>query len=272
MSKKWKISNKMSVDGASFKHERLASKSSEGELRRGEYGCGSQEWLAEQAGISPRTVNELERGKATLKTVDAVSKVLNIKGRKYIQGYGEDFTGFRTTGVVDFRPGINGRQLGNETAYLNDPFLITLDPVVITINDGFIDSATLLHMDIKLSVGGMEADLNWLYNVSLTSRSSTWLGDEEDVSEVAIPANQPYQSSVMFNQDFLNSVSWKQFVDHIKSTDDKRILLTLTLSFEHFKKQDHIIVSVEEMKALFNSASNFPQNCPYWIQPKALMV
>ena len=266
----------MSVDGTSFKHARLASKNKDeikkDEIKRGEYGYGSQEWLAEQAKVSPRTVNELETGRATLKTIDAVSKVLAIKGRKYIKGYGEDFTTFRTTGVVDFRPGINGRQPGNETAYLNRPFLVTLDPVVIKVNDSFIDTATLLNMTLRLSVGDIEIDLSWLYNVSLTSCSGTWLGDEQDVSEIAISTNQPYQTSVMFNQDSLNSVSWKQFIDYIKITNDGRILLTLTLSFEHFKKQGHIIVSVEEMKALFKLSSNFPQNCPYWIQPKAIMV
>lgn len=270
MSSQWKSSKKVFVNGIAFKRARVATKSKEEKLKRGEYGHGSQEWLAEQAKVSPRTINELETGKATLKTVDAVSKILDIKGRKYIRGYGEDFTTFRTNGVIDFRPSISGRSPGNETAYLNDMFLVTLDPVVITVDDHFIDTATLEYMRLKLSVGSMEIDFSWLYNVILTGQSKTWLGDERDVTEVAIQTQEPYTSSVMFRQDSLNTVSWKQFIDYIKGSDEGRILLTLTLVFEHFEKQGHIMVSVEELKGLFEKG--FPEGYPYWIQPKALMV
>lgn len=260
----------MSVQGAAFKRARLACKSQETTTKRGEYGHGSQEWLAEQARLSPRTVNELESGRATLKTVDAVSQVLSIKGRKYIQGYGEDFTLFRTPGVVDLRSGINGRVTGNETAYLKEPFLLTLDPIVITVDDDFIDSATLQRMMLQLSVGDLVIDFEWLYNVKLTDRSTTWLGDEEDVSEVAICTHTPYQTSVMFKQTDFDPMSWEQFIHYIQTTDDGRILLSLTLDFIHFKKQDHIIVSVEELRRLCEVS--FPQDYPYWVQPKALMI
>ena len=118
VANKWRSSKKVTVDGIAFKRERLAFKSHD-EVLQGEYGHGSQEWLAEKAKISPRTVNALETGQATLKTVDAVSRVLDIKGRKYIQGYGEDFTSLRASGVVDFRSSISGRVPGNETAYLD---------------------------------------------------------------------------------------------------------------------------------------------------------
>ena len=270
MNKKWRSSQKVSVDGSAFSRARLAFKNQSGELKRGEYGYGSQEWLAEQAKVSPRTINTLETGQATLKTVDSVSKVLNVKGREFIQGYGADFTNFRATDVIDFRPIISGRLPGNEKAYLDAPFLLTLSPLVINVDDDFIDTSILKRMHLVLSVGDMKLDFKWLYNVSLTSRASTWLGDEEDVSEVVIHTGEAAQKSVMFRQDSSAPVSWKQFIDYIAATEDARILLTLTLVFEYFEKQGHIMVSVGELKGLFKSS--YPPGQPFWIQPNAIMV
>jgi len=270
MSKKWRSLQKISVDGSAFKRARLAFKNQAEEHLRGEYGHGSQEWLAEQARVSPRTINALETGQATLKTVDAVSNILTIKGREFIQGYGADFTSFRVTGAVDFRPIISGRLPGNEKAYLEVPFLITLIPIVLNVDDDFINTATLQHMYMTLSVGDMMLEFKWLYNVSLTSRATTWLGDEEEANETAIHTGEPYRKSIMFRQDSANPVSWKQFIDNIDTTDDARILLTLTLVFEHFEKQGHIMVSVGELKGLLKSS--YPPNQPFWVQPKAIMV
>lgn len=270
MSNKWRSSKKVTVSGPAFKRARLATRNEDEDLKRGEYGHGSQEWLAEQARVSTRTVNELEAGKATLKTVDAVSEILSINGREYIQGYGEDFTTCHATGVVDFRPRISGRLPDNETAYLQAAFFVALDPLVIVVDDDFTDSAKVKRMELNLSVGDMNIDFSWLYTVSLTSRSTTWLGDEEDVREVDILAHEPHQKSYMFRQNALRHISWEQFIDHIGATDDHRILLTLKVVFEYFEKQDHILVSVEEMKGLFEVS--YPPKYPYWLQPKALMV
>lgn len=270
MSKRWKSSKMMSVNGVAFKRARLTFKNEGEDPKKGEYGHGSQEWLAEKARISPRTVNELEAGRATLKTVDAISNALSIKGRKYIKGYGEDSTTFRVTGVVDFRPIISGRLPGNEEIYRDTPFLVTLIPIVINVDDDFIDTAILQRMRLRLSVGDISIEFKWLYNVALTSRSSTWLGDEEEVNEVVIHSHEPYRESVMFRQDSTCPITWKQFTDHIMGTNDGRILLTLTLGFELFEKQDHIMVSVQELKNLL--VASYPSGCPYWVQPNALMV
>lgn len=270
MSKQWRSSKMLSVDGAAFNRARLACRSHVEKLLRGEYGYGSQEWLAEKARLSPRTVNELETGRATLKTVDAVSAVLGVKGREYILGYGEEFTTLRTPGVVDFRPSINGRESENKDHYLDDNFLITLDPLVIKVDDDFIDNVTLQQIKLKLSVGELNLDLSWIYKVNLTSRANTWLGDEEDAHEITIHTRQPYQASIMFRQDFFNAVSWRYFIDYVKNTDDTRILLMPTLIFEHFEKTDNIIVSVEEFRNLLNLS--FPRGLPYWVQPNALMI
>ncbi len=269
MSGTWRNLKQVKVDGTAFKRERLRFKNQDNTVNRGEYGYGSQEWLAEQARISPRAISSLERGKASVKTVDAVSKVLGIQGREYIWGYGADFTTFRTAGVIDFRSSINGRLPENETTYQDAPFLLTLLPIAITVDDDFISTATLQKLRLKLSVRGMEIDFIWIYNVLLTSRSNTWLGDEKDVSEVVIPVRETYQSSVMFRQDSLNSISWRQFINHIGETDDARILLTLTLEFERFEKEGYILISTEEIKGLFKWA--YPHGYPYWIEPNALM-
>ena len=106
--------------------------------------------------------------------------------------------------------------------------------------------------------------------MQLNSRAQTWLGDEEDVETVFIRTREPYQESVMFRQDSFATVSWKTFIDHVKMTEESRILLTVTLYFKHFQKQDHVLVSVEEMKGLFDWA--YPKGEPYWIEPKALMI
>lgn len=270
MSNKWRSSKKVSVSGSAFKRARLATRNEDEDLKRGEYGHGSQEWLAEQARVSTRTVNELEAGRATVKTVDAVSNVLAINGREYIQGYGEDFTTCRATGVVDFRPRISGRVPGNETAYLQAAFFVTLDPLVIIVDDDFTDTAKMQRMELNLTVGDMSIDFSWLYSVNLTNRATTWLGDEEDVREVDIITHEPHQKSYMFRQDSHKQISWEQFINHLEATDDHRILLTVKIVFEHFERQDHILVAVEEMKSLFEVS--YPKKYPYWVQPKALMV
>lgn len=270
MKNNWTSAKKVIVNGLAFKRARLMLKNQDEVLTRGEYGEGSQEWLAEQARVSPRTVNELETGRATLKTVDAVSRVLSIKGRELIQGYGSDFTTFRATGAIDFRPTISGRIAGNEEKYLKSAFLVTIDPIVVTVDDDFIDTAKLQRMDLRLSVGSMKINFGWIYNVTLTSRAMTWLGDEEDVSEVNIFTREPYQQSVMFRQTSLEPVLWEQFINHLNSTSDSRVLLTLRLVFEHFEKTDHIMVAIEELRTLFEMAH--PKGFPYWVQPNALMI
>jgi len=268
-NEKWRSSKKVTVDGTAFKRARLKAKSQNNALQ-GEYGDGSQEWLAEHARVSPRTVNSLETGEATLKTVDAVSKVLGIKGRELITGYGEDFTTVRASNVIDFRSSISGREPGNEKAYLDEAFLVTLLPVVVLVDDDFIDAALLKKMLLKLSVGNLEIDFEWIYKVTLNARAQTWLGDEEDVSEVLIRTREPYQESIMFRQTSLRPMSWKGFIEHLNETDDGRVLLTTILKFEHFEKQEHIIISMEEIKALLEHS--YPPGYPYWIEPKALMI
>jgi len=270
MSKNWRSLKKTLVDGDAFRRARLAVEKRNENVKRGEYGHGSQDWLAEQADVSSRTINALEKGRATLRTVDAVSEVLSIKGRQYIQGYGEEFTTIRAPGVIDFRSSINGRMPENKTAYLDAPFMVTVDPVVITIDDDFIESASLQNMELTLSVDDMAIDFSWLYSVRLTSRSSTWLGDEEDVGEIEIITHEPYQQSYMFKQKYYNRVSWRQFIDHIGETVAKQVSIKLRLKFEHFIKEDSIIVSIEEIRFLFSTG--YPKNHPYWVQPNALMV
>ena len=270
MVNKWHGTKKVIVDGAAFKQARLTHKNTNEELMLGEYGEGTQEWLAEKAHVSPRTITDLETGSATLKTIDAVSNALGIKGRQYILGYGKDFTTVQVTNVVDFRPIISGRASGNETAYLDSPFLVTLVPISVSFEDDFADTETIQQMRFKLTVGKLDIDFIWLYEVSLTSRASTWLGDEEEIKDATIYAGETFNKSIMFRQESIDTVSWKSFIDHITNTEDKRILITLTLVFEHFEKQEHIMISVEELRNMCNHS--YPPNYPYWIQPNALMI
>lgn len=270
MSKKWRSSQKVSVDGNSFKRARLAFKNTDEDLTRGTYGSGSQEWLAEEAKVSPRTVFELEAGNATVKTVDAVSNVLKIMGRKFILGYGADFTKFHVASAVDFRPLISGRLPGNENAYLDEDFLITLIPLIVTLDDDFIDSSEIKNMQIVLQVGDMEIPFTWLYKVGLNSRATTWLGDEEEIGRAIVEKNNPYRESIMFKQSLIQTVSWHKFINQINETNDNRILLKLKITFDNFELQDHIMISVEELKGLFGVS--YPLGYPYWVQPKALMI
>lgn len=268
MSNKWNRTKKVPVDGIAFKHARQKHKNTSEELMLGEYGAGTQEWLSKIARVSPRTITELETGHATLKTIDAISNALKIKGRTYILGYGEDFTAVQVTNVIDFRPIISGRETGNETAYLESPFLVTLVPISINLEDDFTDTASIKKMRLKLTVGTMDIDFVWLYQVSLTSRASTWLGNEEEIKDATIHTGEKFSKSIMFRQE--KPHSWKSFIDHIENTDDKRILIKLTVVFEYFQKQENIMISVRELRSMFKDS--YPQNYPYWIQPDALMI
>lgn len=196
--------------------------------------------------------------------------MLGIQGRKYILGYGEDSTSFRVSGVIDFRPTINGRLAENATAYLEEPFLLSLLPIIVTVNDDFIDEVALNRMSIDLSVGDITINFVWLYNVTLNSCAQTWLGDEMDVSTVMIKNGISYQETVMFKQKSFPPISWGDFINHVKTTDDHRIILMLTLEFDYFKKTGYILISVEELKGLF--AWSYPEGYPYWVEPNALMV
>lgn len=295
MRSTWNSRTKVTVAGDAFKTARIMIKSSDEAVRDKEnqkrdlHGYGSQGWLAKKVqeeiktNVSPRTISSLEGGKASLRVIDAVSKILGIQGRQYILGYGEQATKVSITHFVDFRPTINGRIDGNEEAYAQMPFLVTLDPINIKIEDEFIEKTTLKGMKLRLSVGetyasegkDMIIDFVWLNNVNLTETAKTWLGDPEEVNEVTIKQGELYKQSVMFRQDSIPPVSWQTFCKYIsemgakKDMEYPRILLTLTLNFEYFEKQISVLVSLPEIKSLVENF--YPEGCPYWIQPKALM-
>lgn len=285
----WNSRKRVVVDGEAFKAARVMFKSDDIAIRDAEYqrkelhGYGSQGWLAEKAGLSLRAISSLEGGKASVAVVDAVSNILKISGRQYILGYGEQATKVSASHSIDLRSTINGRVEGNEETYLNRPFVITLAPVNILIEDAFIEEAVLKSMHIRLSVGeaysdigkSMIIDLAWVYYVNLTSSAKTFLGDPEVVGDVRIKTNEIYTKSIMFRQESIPPTTWKKFCEYIiefgsdESLDHSRLLLTLTLNFENFEKQVPILVSIPELKSLIENY--YPKGCPYWIQPKALM-
>ena len=263
----------LTVYGKAFIRAREACANKKNAKLRAEYGEGTQEWLAEETMISVKTIRALEAGnKATLRTIDKVSKAINIKGREFIIGYGCDLTACRAFGVVDFRPIEDGR---SSRDYYKRPFVITIDPILIDYIDDFTDSATLDAIKVVLSVDELDVSFEWLYLVELTDSSVGWLGYQSAVLPTKIWSGDSYNKSVMFKQEETSPVSWESFVDLVRESKAKQLKLTIQLKFEYFEKSINASVSISEMKNLFCRAQekyNLTEPYPYFMQLKPEVI
>lgn len=283
----------MKVNGNAFKkaREQLRKKHADEPVLRGEPAVGTQEWLAsvatytitdvtgEKKSIHPtvKTIQNLEnKGVASLPVILALSIPLRINGYELIQDYGKDSVVCQTPGVVDFRPLTDLR--ADPLNYYKSSFLVTVDPIVIKFENEDIDRITLTRMELMLRIGELRLKFKWLYDVSLIP-SKPWLGVNHEVGEVELSSPCKYRSSIMFKQDG-SSMLWIDFIEIIRKTDEKQINLDVKLFFEHFHKEVNIIVSVVEIRHIFDMAKvkyseyyeKYNLYWPRFLQPNALTL
>lgn len=263
----------LTVSGKAFIRAREAFTNTNDPKLKGEYGDGTQEWLAEETSISVKTIRALETGnRATLRTIDKVSEKLGIKGREFIIGYGCDLTMCRPFGVVDFRSIEDGRSSLN---YYKRPFVITIDSLLIDYIDDFTDNATLEVISMALSVDTLEVSFEWLYLVELTDSSVGWLGYQSAVLPTKIGCKTPYNKSVMLKQDESNPVSWESFIDLIRVSKSDQLKLTIKLKFEYFEKSINVGVSIRKLQELLVRAQekyDLAKPYPYFMQLKPEVI
>lgn len=232
----------LDVEGQAFTRAREAHANIDENLR-GDVS-GTQEWLADKASVSLRTIQKLEEGKASLKTIDSVSTALEINGRAYIIGYGSRYTQCQSPGVIDFRSIVYGEE---DAAYLDRPFAITIDPIIINYDDDFTDSVMLNAIYAKLSIDDLEIKFKWLYLVELTAASQGWLGYKSSVFPTQILKKQPYAKSVMLKQQEDEPVSWGEILNRFTSSEAESLTLEIMLKFEYFDKFAELSIPISKL-------------------------
>lgn len=268
----------MKVNGIAFKRAREEIKKNTSQIGKRLRGCaapGTQEWLASKAkiknkngkltSVSVRTIQYLEKGEASIQVIDAVSPFLRINGRELIFDYGLDSIELSAPSCIDFRPVTYPE---NSNAFHKSPLLISIDPLLIHLVSDDYDSVTVDSMFVNLKINSLSIDFKWLYEVELTPNGIGWLGIKREVFPITINESEPYSSSIMFSQIEISKLSWKDFIDLIKVSDDKLAQLSLTINFSTFQKILKIGVSISQINSIISCLKK--DRYPNYLQPDSL--
>lgn len=272
----------MKVNGKAFKTAREEILKDSGAITpslKGEPSPGTQEWLAQVAHIrsstgilkplSVRTVQYLEKGEASIQTVDAVSPHLKINGRELIIGYGLNQINCNVPNVVDFRSISSPRN--DPENFKKDAFVITLDPIIISFSEGDLDSTILKKITATLKIEKVEVDFQWIYEVALNPTGQGWLGIKKEVNKITIDNTGDLSFSVMFSQKNYPSVSWIELINMVESSRSPLIKIDVNFHFENLTKNTKIGVSSKEMGTFIKLArQSRGGKCPSFVQPSAL--
>ena len=285
----------MEVDGEAFKTARqqirkefLKGITAKDRKLRGVASVGTQEWLADLSmvyradgkGMKPlnvRTIQYLEKGEATITTIDAVSPHLSqylnngFNGYEHIIGYGDNLVSLSAPNIIDFRP--TAYPLENKTFY-ETPFVFSIDPLIIkVIADEDIDQVKLVGMTAKLFLDDLELDFKWLYKVALNPTGQGWLGVVEEVFSTELNAPVTERNSIMFAQRGETNMSWSEFVQAVEKTTTGHVQINLTIEFENFVKRLPIAISTAEMGTFFEKGRLTRQSdWPFFVQPKTIVL
>lgn len=272
----------MRVDGNAFRRarEEIRKNTVRTKGKRGEPARGTQEWLAnialvrqengELIPLSVRTIQYLEKGMASIQTVDAVSPHLGLNGRSLILDYGLDALTLEVPAVVDLRPETCPHDY--PTTFHHSAFLLSIDPLIIRFSAEDMDSVRLEKMTARVQIGEVSVDFSWLYRVLLTPNGNGWLGIEEEVYPQEV-TSMPFKASVMFHQTHHAPLSWENFVNLVEQTDSKLVTIHLTLAFQYFTKDLVIALAVAQLRHYFTFSRNKRgASWPFFSQPDALLL
>ena len=262
----------MKVDGSAFKAARKKVRAKyPGRGEPGQPATGTQEWLAEEARLSLRAVQYLEKGEASLKTITEVSKLLNIENwEEYILDFGAEYVACSAEKLVDFRP--EQYPADNPDTFHNSCMLLTVDPLSILVETGRFKEIPLEKIEARLSGFPIEIDFIWMAEVSLTPAGVGWLGWVQEVEEIYLPATDKVRNlPIMFRQSNPSVVSWGDFVIMVEDSKSNQIYLDIELHFSRFTKEIRIFLAIELLQKLFaDGRIKYSSNYPYRAQVKTI--
>ncbi len=270
----------MRVDGKAFRRAREEIRKNSGQSRgkKGKPSKGTQEWLAsvatilnqngEQVSLGVRTIQYLEKGQASIQTVDAVSPHLGLNGRSLIQGYGEKAVEIKAPGIIDLRP--ESAPSEAPLVFYKSPLMMSVDPLTIQLNPEEIENALLEGITANFRIGDQATTFRWLYQVQLNPSGSGWLGIEREVSPVSI-TTEPFKISVMFRQTTYPQWSWAKVVNEVEESKYRLIKVNLKFQFSHFTKELDIGIATSQLATYFQLGREKRNSTwPFMAQPDTL--
>ncbi|MGB1258266.1 MAG: helix-turn-helix domain-containing protein [Thiolinea sp.] len=262
----------MEVDGAVFKAARKKIRADfPGRGEPGQPAKGTQEWVADQAKVSLRAVQYLEKGDASFKTLKSVSKVLGVDNwEECIIDYGLEYVSCFARKNIDFRPARYPVNFPDN--YMDSIMQMTIDPLSIHAEAGKFESFQLNEVNARLTGLEKEIQFSWLAEVSLTPNMNTWLGWVRELDELVIEAdNQTVNMPVMFRQLNVPCVSWAEFVRMVENSEHSQFNIDIDLKFARFDKKITIYVSIDLLKILFRQGRDkYQSEWPYRVQLRTI--
>lgn len=262
----------MKVDGFAFIAARKKIRARyPGRGEPGHPAIGTQEWLADEAKLSLRAVQYLEKGEASLKTIKAASKLLDIpKWEEHICNYGSEYVTCTTQKVVDFRPSLYPPHY--EDTFTKSTLTMSLDPLSILVEEGKFEEIQLKEVRAVLSGLDVKISFLWWAEVQLNPSGQGWLGFIDEIQELYIPANnKTLHISIMFRQENFPPVTWEEFVSMTEATTNSQLNVDVKLYFSNFEKHIKIYLSVELLQRLFAEGRiKYQSEWPYRSQLKAI--
>lgn len=232
---------------------------------------GTQEWVADEARLSLRAVQYLEKGEASLKTIKAVSKLLSIpKWEEHICDYGCEYVTCTAKKLIDFRP--ERYPPHHPDSFFKSTLLMSLDPLSIRVDAGKFDAILLKEVTATLSGLAMNVDFTWMAEVLLTPAGKGWLGWVREMEEFYLPANnEPLHIPVMFRQLNTPQVTWDAFVSMVEATSNSQLDVEVCLHFSTFQKRIKIYLSTDLLQRLFAEGRTKHQSVwPYRAQLRTI--
>lgn len=261
----------MKVDGDAFRRSReeVRKNTSRNRGNAKQPGVGTQEWLASKTGLSSRLIQRLEKGEASIETVDKVSSVLKLNGREFIHGYGENCVTLNASGYIDLRPSSNPKKFPEEFGYSS--LMLTIDPMFIGCSDDDFSHYRLKAITSYLSFDNNIIEFEWAYKVSLVSGSRGWLPIEEELRSMEITTPSVMSIPIMFRQSSNIKLSWDQFISKVEATSDNLMKIEVKLKFDNFHKILKIGLCIELLKNYITQGRLLHNSqWPYRTQLKAM--
>lgn len=233
---------------------------------------GTQEWLALQIGKTLRTIQNLEKGRASMIVLKAACRELGLKNwKKYVINYGAEYLSCTATSLIDFRAEKDPRI--HEDSFFRSTTLMTIDPLSISLDEGEVDVADLKLVEARLQGKDLDISFSWLAEVSLTPTGSGWLGWVKPVETQRLKVgNRTWTCPVMFHQTTAPPMRWVDFVEYIDSSDESQLNISIDLDFGNIKKSFVVRVSIELLQTLFSYArEKYNSDYPRRAQVKAIL-
>lgn len=263
----------MQVDGAALIKARLRIRTEHpGRGESGKPAKGTQEWLAEQAGLSLRALQYLEQGEGSTESLKWVCTVLGIPAwETLILNYGSEYVSCTAKRFIDFRPSSYPPHYPD--IFLNSSLQISLDPLSILVSQGKFESILLKEVRGKLCGLGEPIPLTWLAEVLLTPNGQGWLGWVREVEAMTLPANNTTVNiPIMFRQLAVPPVSWGDFVSSVEKISASQLNLEVCLEFQNFTKEFTVYISTDLLKILFaEGRKKYSSPYPYRAQLKTIV-